>query len=99
MVRYLTMEAMREVGWTIQERVEIRLEVAWPNRRSWWDTDNLIAAWKPGRDAIVQAGVVRDDSYQCMRTPEPVYVVDPTVDRPTLRVSITSLDSEPQVRG
>ena len=73
----------RDAGWTVKAKrighpphvtVEMRSQ---PRRRGRRDTDNIVATLKPVCDAIVDAGVVDDD------TPEYMTKVMPTIVAPT----------------
>lgn len=69
-------------------RVTVQLEyVPRDNRRR--DTDNLVATLKAVADAVVDAGIVPDDTPRYMAKPEPV--IHPANPRdPHLRVVITT---------
>lgn len=65
-------------------RALLRLEAVWPSGRWWWDSDAIVSAFKPGRDAIVRLGLVRDDHHHYLRAAAPAYRIDRAARAPYL---------------
>lgn len=72
-------------------RVEIQLGYTPPDRRR-RDTDNLVPTLKPVADAVVDAGVVPDDTPDWVTKPEPV-IDPPDASNAGLWVRLTELDT------
>lgn len=76
---------------TLPDRACLEVVAVYPDRRSWMDSDNLTAAFKPGRDAYKLAGLIVDDSPAHLVTPEVQYTVDPTAKVAHLAVRLSAL--------
>ena len=86
------MKAHREMpgfGWQPFFRCTLKLQFIVPSRRS-YDEDNLVAAFKCGRDALVKAGVLLSDG--------PAYILSTEIPAPiyekgveAVRVMITEV--------
>ena len=90
-VYFITEKAMRLVDWESVDRCTLKLEFIVPTRRS-YDEDNLVAAFKRGRDAIVEAGAMDSDGPGCiLKTEIPARVYEKGVE--AVRVTITEVIS------
>lgn len=89
----------RDVGWTLRaqnltpfHRVRAQLGYV-PRDNRHRDTDNLVATLKAVCDAIVDAGLVPDDTPQWMAKPEPIICPADPAD-PHLWLLLTEISEE-----
>lgn len=85
-----------ESGWhrgtPALERAFVEVTFYLPDRRG-RDADNLVTRAKPVMDALVQAGVIQDDSLDCIGIP--VYRFEHRPRQPGTRVRIQERKLEP----
>jgi len=66
-VYWTALEAMRKQGWVAPEQCTLTITFIVPTRRQ-YDSDNLLAAFKCGQDALVEVGALKADGPECIQS-------------------------------
>jgi hypothetical protein len=75
-VFYQCVDARNKSNWTPPDRARLNLTFVFPVHRR-RDSDNLIAMFRPGLNAIVQAGLIADDDLTHLKIGKVNVLVNP----------------------